>query len=216
MPVILVCSATSLDSDLAKTYLWRADVERHLVTRYEDAMREVLEKRPSLILIDRRFPRAADLVSALRRDETTRSTSVVVAARGDFEPAEVDLLEAGVNAILRLPPGPDWDERLMRLLAVPIRREARFAVQFDLEAVHVGESLVGTAMNLSEHGMLIQSPTPLAIGEHIRFAFRLPGAFIDGRGRVVRQAGTGQYGVVFETVDGEGLAQIQRYVKSRS
>jgi DNA-binding response OmpR family regulator len=216
MPVILVCSPTSLDSDLANTYLWRADVERHLVNRYEDALSQALTVRPSLIIIDRRFPRAPDLVAALRREDATRTASMVAVARGDFEPSEVDLLEAGVNAILRLPPGPDWDERLTRLLAVPVRREARFAVEFGLEAVHVGESIVGNAMNLSEHGMLIQSPTPLAVGEHISFAFRLPGAFIDGRGRVVRQAGTGQYGIIFETVAGDGLAQIQRYVKSRS
>ena len=58
----------------------------------------------------------------------------MVAARGDFDPSEVELLEAGANAILRLPAGPEWDERLPRLMDVPVRREARFTVHFDVEA----------------------------------------------------------------------------------
>ena len=41
----------------------------------------------------------------------------------------VELLEAGVNAILPLPPDADWDDRLMRLVHVPARKVSRFPVQ---------------------------------------------------------------------------------------
>ena len=53
----------------------------------------------------------------------------------DQRPAQVaDYGVEGENAILRLPVTPEWDERLERLMLVPIRREARIHVSFEVEA----------------------------------------------------------------------------------
>jgi DNA-binding response OmpR family regulator len=172
--------------------------------------------RPDLVLIARELPRAGDLVTALRREPATRGCSVAVLAPGDFEPSEIELLEAGANAILRLPAGPEWDERLIRLLSVPLRREARFPVQFAVQTAHVGGDVVGIALNLSAHGMLLQTTGPLAVGDPIQFSFRLPGAFVAGTGTVVRQANGSQYGIRFESLEQDGREQIARYVATLS
>jgi hypothetical protein len=212
MPVVLICSASPLDGELSHTLLWRADIKRHTASQVEQGLSLATTAGPDLIAIDRRFPRIVDFVTALRRDEKVRHCSIVVLARGDFDPSEVDVLEAGANAILRFPPDAEWERRLDRLLSVPVRREARFAVKLEVEAMQGGEPMVGEAMNLSTRGMLLQTPTPLAIGESVVFSFRLPGAFIDGRGTVVRFAGPGRYGLFFEGLERDGRAQIERYV----
>ena len=119
MTAVLICSHGDLDGDLGGTLLCREDIERQVTTKLEEAQMLAVAARPRLVVIDRDLPWAARIVSALREDPSTRGLSLVVMARGDFDPAEVELLEAGANAILRLPAGPEWDERLERLMDVP-------------------------------------------------------------------------------------------------
>jgi CheY-like chemotaxis protein len=212
MPVVLICAATPLEGELSNTLLWRGDVVRHIASRLDEALRLATSTQPTLIVIDRRFPRLVEIVTALRRDERTRGCSIVILARGDFDSADVEVLEAGANAILRFPPDAEWEERLDRLLSVPARRETRFSVQLEVGAEHSGESMVGEAVNLSAHGMLLQVSVPLGIGDTVSFAFRLPTASVQGQGTVVRLAGANRYGLFFERLERDGREQIERYV----
>ena len=134
MTAVLICSHGDVKKDLGGTLLWRDDIERQVVTKMEEAQMLAVAARPRLVVIDRDLPWAARIVTALREDPSTRALSLVVMARGDFDPTEIELLECGANAILRLPAGPDWNERLERLMDVPVRKEARFPVSFDVEA----------------------------------------------------------------------------------
>jgi DNA-binding response OmpR family regulator len=216
MPVVLVCTPSPMDRTLVPTILQRDGVERHHVGRLEEALTMAVASRPDLVLIDRELPRAGDLVSALRREPATRGCSVAVLAPGDFEPSEIELLEAGANAILRLPASPEWDERLIRLLSVPMRREARIPVQFAVQATHHSGEIVGIALNLSAHGMLMQSPVPLNVTDVLTFVLELPDFAVPGKGRIVRQTTNAQYGISFESMDAAAHDEILRYVTSRS
>ena len=215
MPIALICSQAEMDAELGHTLLWRAGMERHVATRLEDARMMAVAARPDIVVVDRELPRSDRLVAALREDPSTRGVSIVVAARGDFEPGEVDLLEAGANAILRLPAGPEWDERLPRLLDVPERREARFTVHFDVDAGGgPGEPASATALNLSVSGMLLESPVALAVGDEVELRFRIPDedALLAATARVVRLAGPGQYGVEFRRVAGDASDRLRAFV----
>jgi CheY-like chemotaxis protein len=215
MPVALICSQAELEGDLGHTLLWRAGMERHVATRLEDAQMMAVAARPDIVIVDRELPRSDKLVAALREDPTTRGLSIVVAARGDFDPAEVELLEAGANAILRLPAGPEWDERLTRLMDVPVRRDARFTVHFDVDTTAgAGDPSAALAVNLSMSGMLLESPIPLAVGDEIQLQFQIPESEgqIKAAARVVRVAGPGQYGVEFGRVDGAASEHLRAFV----
>jgi hypothetical protein len=146
--------------------------------------------------------------------------SIVVIARGELDPIEVELLEAGANAILRLPVTPDWDERLERLMEVPVRRETRLPVTFEVEARSGSgvETATATALNVSTSGMLIDSAFPLHMGDDVDFRFELPGleGVVSGCGRVVRQAGRTQFGVEFYGLEGEGRELIAAWVAASS
>ena len=214
MPVALICTQADLQSDLGHTLLWRAGMERHVATRLEDARMMAVAARPDIVIVDRELPRSDRLVAALREDPSTRGLSIVVAARGDFDPVEVELLEAGANAILRLPAGPEWDERLPRLLNVPVRRQARFTVDFDVEAVVGAEPASATALNLSVSGMLLESPVGLAVGDEVQLRFQIPDSehAVATTARVVRVAAPGQYGVEFGRVEGDASERLHAFV----
>lgn len=219
MPVVLLCTQAELEKDLGHTLLWREGVERHVAGRLEDACMMAVAAKPDVVVVDRELPRSDKLVAALRQDPSTRGLSIVVAARGDFDPAEVELLEAGANAILRLPAGPEWDERLPRLMDVPTRREARFTVHFGVdEVVGTGDPEPALAINLSMSGMLLESPIPLAVGDEIQLRFQIPESesTVATPARVVRVAAPGQYGVEFRGVDKGASGQLRAFVDAAS
>ncbi len=220
MPYVLIASSVDLSPSLGRTVLWRAGMERRAVRTTDEARRELQARRPDLLVIDRELWDGDKLVLWLRKDPALRQVSVLVVAGGDFEPAEVDLLEAGVNAILRLPAGADWDERVMRLIDVPARKETRFPLNIAVDTLSASlpEQSTGTALNLSLNGMLIESSSGLSLGDDLDLAFRLPTQNEPTRvtGRVVRIAGVRRYGVEFRELGAHDLDRIRRFLDSLS
>jgi len=214
MTLALLCTEVDLEETLAGTVLWRESVDRRYAKAFEEARGSASDLQPGLVLVDRDADWAERLVRALRQDVETRRLSIAVLARGDFDPTEVDLLEAGANAILRLPPGPGWDDRVTRLIQVPTRREARFPVFFEIEAQHGVRSSTATAVNLSVRGMLIESSFPLRVGDDIDFRFRLPEVEdpVVGTAQVVRIGPRGRYGVEFYGLEGRGADLVRLFV----
>jgi hypothetical protein len=98
---------------------------------------------------------------------------------------------------------------------VPVRKEARFTVHFDVdEAVGGGDPTAALALNLSLSGMLLESPVPLAVGDDIQLRFQIPDSesSVATTARVVRMAGDGQYGVEFRRVEAGASAQLRAFV----
>ena len=215
----LICAESPLDEELASTMLWRSNVERHQSFSVDEAKGAARQLRPGIVLVDRDLPGAFTLVKNLRGDPDTRALSIAALARGEFVPTELSLLQAGINAVLRLPPGPDWDERLFSLMHVPFRKEARVGVNLQVDAGFgaSGESFSAVALNLSVNGLLIDSRQPLQVGDDLKFVFELPDhpGPISGTGTVVRHGGgPTQYGVELTHVQSDGRQRIRRWVEA--
>ncbi len=213
----LVVSDSDLAAELGGTLLFRGNVERLRATGPEDARRAAGEARLDVVIVDSALPGAASLVAALRQDPLTRPTAIVVLGRTEFGFDHLHMLEAGANAILPLPPDRDWDDRLMRLVHVPVRRAARFPVDLAFEGgLRGGASFAGRALDLSVHGLLLECRQPLDVGEDLRFSFGLTDgdAGVRGTGTVVRVAARHRFGVELTHVEGDGRVRIKRYVES--
>ena len=218
MPVALILSRNALEGELGQTVLWGRNMERRLARTLDEARQQVAARRPDIIVVDHRFPEAPAAVAQLRQDGRTRSVSIVALARGDFDASEIELIQAGVNAILRLPPDPDWDDRLVRLIHVPARRSVRLSVRLITEdSGDIGAQVVlVVALNLSVNGMLVESDRALRIGEDVQFAFRLPGSpqVVVGSGTVMRQSEGFRFGIELTHVQGDGRVRIKWFVES--
>ena len=216
MTAVLLCTHADVKDDLSGTLLWRDDVERRVVIKMDEALMFAVAAKPKLVVIDRDLPWAARAVTALREDPSTRGLSVVVMARGDFDASEVELLECGANAILRLPAGPEWNDRLQRLMEVPVRKEARFPVAFEVETSSNGGGgkAEAQALNLSANGILIETGSPLGMQEEIQLQFRLAPApdAIRVSGQVVRMAAPTQYGIEFRSLGAHESRRIQKFL----
>jgi CheY-like chemotaxis protein len=210
-----VVAPSDLARELGGTVLFRHNVERLCATGAEDVRKAADEGRLDVVVVDTAMPGAAAIVAALRQDPITRPTAIVALGRSEFGFDHLDLLEAGANAILPLPPGHDWDDRLMRLIHVPVRRATRFAVDLALEGgLRNGVAFTGRALNLSVHGLLLECREPLHVGEDLRFSFEMPQGGVRGTGTVVRAASAHHFGVELTHVEGDGRVRIKRYVES--
>lgn len=216
MPSVLICShQDDLLNELAPTLLGRGGIDRFKAGRLEDARLLAKTTRPGLVLLDRDLPKVRDFLEAFREEPATRNGSIAIVARGDIDPSELELLELGANAILRLPADPGWDDRLARLLKVPLRQEARLPVQMTVHTETAGQASITHALNLSVTGMLVESTAPLLLFQEISFRFKLPdGSHVAGRGRAIRQAAPNQYGVEFVKLEHESKDAIGDYVRS--
>lgn len=217
MIAALICSRRSPEADLGRTVLWRHNVARHFATGADEGLSKALSENPNIVMVDRDLHDAVRLVRRIREEPKTRGLSVVVFAEGEFDGVDVALLESGANAILRLPPGPEWDDRLFRLMNVPVRRDTRFDIHLRLELA-LGESEAGFAavgLNLSTNGILVECERPLRLGNDLIFAFRLPETnnLITGAGTVLRVSPSNRYGIEVHQIDGEGHRLIRDYVE---
>jgi DNA-binding response OmpR family regulator len=212
-----IASSSDLRRELGSTALFRSNVERVAVSGLTDVRRVVEEGRLDVVVVDPALPGAAALVAALRQNPVTRAVAIVALGRREFGFEELDLLDAGANAILPLPPDPGWDDRLLRLIHVPTRRATRFPVDIAIEGgLASGLSFTGRALNLSVHGLLLECGQTLQVGEDLRFSFVMPGmnAVICGTGTVVRTAAWDRFGVELTHVEGDGRVRIKSYVES--
>jgi len=214
----VLLSTEELEPELRSTVLWRHNVERLSVSTVEEVRQAATAGHVDLIVVDSQFPSAAEAVAALRRDAFTRVSSIVVLGRSEFGFSHLDLLEAGANAILPLPPGADWDDRLERLVHIPLRRATRVPVRIVLEGGPAvgGAVLSAQTVNVSVHGLLLESRTPLRVGQDLRFTLELPAGHgpVRGTGTVVRQAPRGEFGVELTDVEEDGRVRLRRFVEA--
>ena len=207
---VLVCSERDLRPDLAGTLIGRQGIEVYRAESFEDARLLCTTLGTRVVLVDRDLPKAGSLIRRLRQDPATRQRSIAILARGDMQEVEFELLSAGANAIFRLPPDSGWDERLQRLLSVPVRHNARLTVRIEVDTQ---PECAAAILNLSSGGMLLATHHKLHVNDELGFRFRVPyGSNVEGRARVAREAPPTGYGVEFLDVNNRDA--IGEYLRS--
>lgn len=213
MAIALLCSEGPLP-ELTDTVLGREGVERRFARTTEEVRQVTRDIRPDIAVVDGAFTSLKQVVIGLRR--YPRQVSIVVIARENMPADEVELMEAGANAVLAPPPGPAWDLALSRLSAVPPRKHTRVPVYFETEMRAPGQRHVGlgTILNLSIHGALIETEHPLQLGDTLEVRFRLPAPAggVQANARVRRLDAARRFGVEFYALEGKGQDMVAGFV----
>lgn len=221
MPKVLIVAAADLTPELGTTVLWGNGYERVFAPGTEAAFDLARALMPSMVVLDAPDTRAAvDLITRLRENPGTRRSSVLALSRSPDLADEETLRHAGANLVLAGEVDPTlWDARLEDLASVPRRREARIPVRFEVwsRLDPEAEPVEALALNISVHGMLLETDELLDFGTRLDLAFTLPGQDRECRvvGQVVREAapeGRPRSGVEFLILLGDARDRIRVFI----
>lgn len=217
MAVVLICSNRSLDGDLQDTVLFRSGIERIQVRSVAEVQARLAGGPVALLCVHRNVSGIEALIKTLRRSPLKR-ISIVVLSEDDFDPSEIELLEVGANAILRLPPADDFDKRVGRLIEVPSRRDVRLPVRLQVVATSgFGSTVPVLAQNLSATGILLESNHGLNMGDEVSLSLRFEesGELFSATAHITRTAGPNRYGARFTSIT-KGEEALKTFLASSS
>src|SRR5438477_1657299 len=123
---VLVCARPALEAELCRTLFWRDDLERYVAERAAEAHMLALSTEPHVVVVDLNLSGAFELIDGLRNQPLPHPLSIVAVAEDAAQAAEEDVTARGADTVLALPSGPAWDERLVQVLTVPTRKQARY------------------------------------------------------------------------------------------
>ena len=218
---VVIVASRDLEPELGRTVIWRKDIERFVVPDADAGVEVIRDRAPNLVVVDANTVPAAAFVRRLREDPGTRSAAIAVVNRRPEHGDEESLRAAGANVVLGGPVDPVlWDARLAELLSVPPRREARIPVLLEAwaESSAAPAPLPGLALNISLHGVLLETTEPLEVGTKLGLSFSLPGCASELRAvaQVVRSAGSfegrARSGIKFLVLLGDARERIEAFV----
>jgi hypothetical protein len=211
---VLVCASPAVESDLCHTPFWRDDLERYVSERADEALMLSLTTEPHVVVVDLSLPGVDQLIAALRTQSLPHPVAIVALRHG----ATSALDDGRVDTVLSLPSSPEWDDRLVQVLQVPTRKQARFDTHFEVVTVPRAHPSThrGHVLNISAGGILVECPgLVLSPGEDVNLNLLLPGfgGPVEGRARVVRQPAEERIGLRFEAFSKNGDAGVRHYVQ---
>ena len=221
---ILIVGPGDLASELGRTILWRGEIERVHAPDVDAGYEAARSVQPSLLIVDAGgHEEALAFVRRMRKDPVVRSTGIAVFLRSPTPREEESLRLAGANVVLSGEVDPVlWDRRLEEILNVPYRRDARIPVRFKVwsRVETAPEPVEAIALNISVHGMLMETLLNLEVGMKLDLRFELPeqAGEVGVVGEVVRRAGIVEgrprSGVRFLVRRQDARERIQAFVDS--
>ena len=223
MPKVLIVAGAGLTAVLERTVVWRSDVQRVFAPDLARAFQTACDAQPKLVILDGApQEQVIDLLRRFRNDGLTRKMSLAVLRETATVPEVEALRRAGANVVFAGEALPYlWDAWLEELLEVPRRRVVRVPVRLDVWSRYdsAAEPLLGTIVDISIKGMLLESPEPVEVGTKLDLSFRLPGDPADLRlvAQAIRQEpgeeGPARSGVEFVIVRETVRDRIRAFVE---
>jgi len=223
MTKVLIVAGAELTSVLERTVVWRSDVQRVFAPDLAGAFQAACDALPKLVILDGApQDEVIDLLHRFRTDGLTRRMSLAVMRQSATVPEVEALRRAGANVVFAGDALPYlWDAWLEELLDVPRRRVVRVPIRLDVwSRFDTGaEPLLGSIVDISVKGMLLESAEPIEVGTKLDLSFRLPGDPTDLRvvAQVIRQeageGGRARAGVEFVIVREAVRERIRAFVE---
>jgi CheY-like chemotaxis protein len=219
MPTILLADPVGTRLMLEKTCLMR---HRHTVLEARngaEGLRLAREHHPRLILFAAALEDmdGASFCRAIRGEDGTRATSLLLVVARENDQEVRAIMEAGANDCLVFPLNRlDLDQKIGIYLSIEPRRNARFLVQAKVESASRRGFFLGTSVNLSASGMLMEAFTPFQPGDRVHIRFFLPGipTEIEAEASVIRSEahpGVRRYGLHFERISATDADLIRSF-----
>lgn len=207
---------------LEKTCLSRKEYNIITASKGSEGIKKAKEEKPNLIL----FPTnlfdmdGVELCKIIRNDEQIKNTSLILVVAKDDDSKINQIMSSGCNDFITFPLNRIiLDQKLSIFLNIATRKELRIMVQLRIVTNSLKGFHLGTSINLSKSGMLLETPISMNIGEEIFLKFFLPKnpKQIETKSIVVREEvfkNIKKYGLKFVDLDLEYEKMIENFTLS--
>jgi response regulator RpfG family c-di-GMP phosphodiesterase len=161
---------------------------------------------------------APEFCRAIRAEEATRSTSLLLVCDKEMEEHADLCIAAGCNDVIFRPlQRHELDAKVEKLTAIPVRRQLRTITRIEVSMEKNGRFILGRSMNISATGMLLEVDRVLTSEGVVRIQFYLPGdpVALQVDAEILRAEFSGtmaRYGLRFLNLRAEEKERIEHFV----
>lgn len=225
MQKVLLVDDVKLFLELEKTILARRNLQIFTATSGQEAIDIHRRERVDLILCDLYMPgmNGDEACRIIRCDGTLKNVAIVMVTTSASQEDIERCMKAGANDYIAKPINPtELLSKLNTYISVAMRTNTRVFVRLRVEGTsgNSSEVFIGTTLNVSSSGFLIETGHTFTLGERASFSLGLPdrAAQIYVKGEVVRKAGGTQpkmnyYGINLTEIKDEDKQAIEEYIK---
>lgn len=225
MQKVLLVDDVKLFLEMEKTILSKRNLQIFTASSGHEALEIHKREGVDLILCDLYMPGmdGDDLCRIIRSDGTLKNASFVMVTTSASEEDIERCKKAGANDYVSKPIKPiELLKKLNAYFTVAMRANTRVFVRLRVEgtAGDSSEIFIGTTLNISSSGFLIETSHTFAIGDKASFSLAIPdrAAQIYAMGEVVRKAGGAMpkmnyYGVNILDIKADDKQAIEDYVQ---
>lgn len=228
MKKVLLVDDVRLFLELEKTILSKRNVQIFTASSGQEAIVFHRKERVDLILCDLIMPgmNGDEMCRIIRSDSANNMVSIVIVTSCSSEEDIDRCKKAGANDYITKPINPfELLKKLSKYTKVSIRSNPRLLVWSTVER-NSGtglESFIGTTLNISSSGFLVETSQSFNLGENAQFTLAIPdrAVQISAKGEVVRKSDcTGsnlnQFGIKFTEINEKDREAIEEYIKAHS
>ena len=223
MKKVLLVDDVKLFLELEKTLLAnRTNLQLFTAASGQEAIEIHKREKIDLILCDLYMPgmNGSEVCKIIRKDDNLKKVSIIIVTTSA---KDSDMcLKAGANDVVLKPINPsELLEKVGKYINIPMRRDIRILARIGVEGLRgmAAESFISNTVNISVHGVLIETSHSLTIGEAVSCSLSIPGnsTLRTVTGEVVRrgegkQSGINYYGIKFLDVREEDKLAINSYI----
>lgn len=205
---------------LEKTCLSRKEHKVFAVTKGLEGLEIAKNEKPNLILFSTEINDIdpVEFCKKIRADEETKKTSLLMIVVKQDDKKINEVMSSGCNDFITFPLNKlILDQKLEIYLNIATRKAVRVMVQLRIETRSYQGFHLGTSVNLSKSGMLLETPTNLNVGDEIYVKFFLPKRTrqIETKAIIVRQEmekNIKRYGIKFIGISEEFEKMIEEFI----
>jgi DNA-binding response OmpR family regulator len=163
-------------------------------------------------------PDGVQLAKLARGSGINRRTPIIMLSGQNAPDAMSKAFEAGANFFLFKPFDRSRLMRVWRAAHGPIEQERRRFHRVEVQLPVVVElsdaKMEGKTVDLSQQGMLVETPKTFPVGSQVRFRLALGSGqkAITGAAKVMRQAGATKMGMEIEAMSGDDASRLQTFL----
>lgn len=226
MQKVLLVDDVRLFLELEKTILNRRNLQVFTATSGQEAIEIHRREKVDLILCDLYMPgmNGDEACRLIRSDDALKNVSIIMVTTSASEDDIDRCMKAGANDYIPKPINPtELLKKIGTYINIAMRNSTRIFVRLRVEgtAGDRSELFIGTTLNLSATGFLIETVHPFNIGETASFSLTIPNspAPVHVTGEVVRKAGGTQpklnyYGIRLAEIMENDRKAIEDYIKA--